>query len=737
LVLLYLGQPSEAEPLLEEAIQLNRELGDDVATVQNLSNLGTLAIDIGNYSRAMDLFREAQALAEDSGDNSWSPEQIAVAKANQGVVLESLGAFRRALDLYEPLVADPHLALSRQADLRVNMAVLYRNLGDPVRAEEELKTALASFRELGDRTGESNTLLNLGLTYQLNLERLAEAEKTYRRVLILALEGGQRQNQVDALDALGRLLLGQERWEESQKSFEDCLVLARGSEDPEGIWSCLEGLGRLALAQGRPAQAIPSLEQAIELIEEQRARLTPGLLRAGYFGGRRSVYEGTVTAYARLAQGGSQEAAGRALEIVQQAKARELLESLRPDTALPRPLSAGEIQAAAEDAFLLELFVADGTLYAWPILESGLRIQDLGPADQVLASVAAVHRHLSRGGKAEEKTAEASLQDRLQALSSLILPPRDASAWEKKLWIVSADRGLRYLPFEILPTAQGSLLVEEASLSYLPSLSSLAWLQGERPVAEVRFAGFGSPQWRARSPGTTLQRELLLDPTDLRPLPEAEAEMVRSAASLGGRSSLHVGGAATEEAFRSAVSEGARVVHLATHAAVRESLASGAAIVLTPSGEDDGLLRPEEIAALDTRVDLTVLAACSTALDTADDSRALTSLTGSLLASGSRAVLATLWDVGDQPTAAFMEQLYFRLGQGLAPAEALRRTKLQFLADPNWQNPSLWGAYVLLGNPPPIVSRPSWLPWGLALCGILVVVWLAVRRQRGRRGRLS
>src|SRR4029079_14454209 len=101
----------------------------------------------------------------------------------------------------------------------------------------------------------------------------------------------------------------------------------------------------------------------------------------------------------------------------------------------------------------------------------------------------------------------------------------------------------------------------------------------------------------------------------------------------GGRRVLFTGPEAPAAPFRRARARGARVVHVATHTVIDERREGGTAILLAPAGDDDGLLRPEELAALDDRSDLPVLAACSTALGTGGvgdmgDGRALSSLTG-------------------------------------------------------------------------------------------------------------
>jgi len=196
-------------------------------------------------------------------------------------------------------------------------------------------------------------------------------------------------------------------------------------------------------------------------------------------------------------------------------------------------------------------------------------------------------------------------------------------------------------------------------------------------------------------------------------------------------------GQATERAFRAAAGRGARVVHLATHTVIDERPGRGAAILLTPEAGDDGLLSPEEIARLGSHSDLTVLAACRTALGPGEDGRALASLTGSFLAAGSRGVVATLWDVNDAATAAFMEQFYWHLGRGLTPAEALRETKRRLRADPRWSRPALWAGYVLIGNPPAVAERRH--PWiwilGAALAAVAILIgWRWGRSPRGRVG---
>ena len=112
-------------------------------------------------------------------------------------------------------------------------------------------------------------------------------------------------------------------------------------------------------------------------------------------------------------------------------------------------------------------------------------------------------------------------------------------------------------------------------------------------------------------------------------------------------------------------------------------------------------------------------------------------LTGAFLAAGSQAVIATLWDVGDVATGVFMEQFYYRLGEGDTPAVALREVKRQMLTDSRWDDPSLWSAYVLIGETEAVVEpRGPWRALGLLAVALLLgglVYGLMRKRESSER----
>jgi len=723
LLLQGLGEIQEAGRLLEEALSLHHESGDTEGEAQTLSNLGAFEIDRGEYSAALDRFRAAERLAARERAQAWSASQRTIARINQGIVLEKLGAPREALDIYRTLLESPaELPSGQRATLRVNTAVLYRNLGDPLRALQELDSAAQDFRNLGDAAGLSNTYLNRGLALSLNLEDPRRAEAAFREALRLAEKSGDRGELVQDLFYLGHLLLRERRAGEAAPIFERALAEAEKAEHAEGRWSALEGLARSAAQRGETGRAIEFFERARQEIERVRGNIRGGEGRAGFFGDRRGVYEGLVAILARESAAATAAEAARlawrALEIVESAKARDLIEALGEARAsaadgggrdFATPADAGQLRALAAKGAILDYFFADGRLLRFTVRGDGISLADLGEREAVASHAVAVYTALSRG-RAPEEAMLAGLGATL--MGGLEIDP-DAA-----LRIVP-DRELGLLPFEILPVA-GGVLLERAALSYLPSASAALWV---RPVpnGRYRFAGITSPQLAAAA-------------GRLEPLPWAEREVTQAARSLGGASRILRGAEASAQGLARLGESGGRVLHLAVHALLEERRGRRGGLALAASESDPGAgwLAARELARQRLPFTLTVLSACrSAASPEGAKGAALASLTGALLAAGSSGVVATLWDVRDAEAAGFMSVFYERLAAGRRPSQALREAKQRLRNDAKWNRPQVWAAYVLVGDPEPLVSRHE--TNARRLIGPVLAILGAVLLWRSRR----
>ncbi len=114
----------------------------------------------------------------------------------------------------------------------------------------------------------------------------------------------------------------------------------------------------------------------------------------------------------------------------------------------------------------------------------------------------------------------------------------------------------------------------------------------------------------------------------------------------------------------------------------------------------DGILTALEVLSMDLRgTDLVVLSACETGIGDLLQDREAHGLSRAFLEAGAKAVLATLWKIDDQATAAFMERFYGLYLDGLSLGEALRLTQRHFIGSENWSHPYYWAPFVLMGEP--------------------------------------
>lgn len=140
------------------------------------------------------------------------------------------------------------------------------------------------------------------------------------------------------------------------------------------------------------------------------------------------------------------------------------------------------------------------------------------------------------------------------------------------------------------------------------------------------------------------------------------------------------------------------VVHLATHGQFSSDidqtfiLAWDQPVSITRL---DSLLRSRE-ENRPNAIELLVLSACETA---AGDQRAVLGLAGVATRAGARSTLASLWKVNDESTALLISQFYQALTDKTVPkVEALRKAQLHLLSLPQYQRPMFWAAFVLVGN---------------------------------------
>jgi len=121
----------------------------------------------------------------------------------------------------------------------------------------------------------------------------------------------------------------------------------------------------------------------------------------------------------------------------------------------------------------------------------------------------------------------------------------------------------------------------------------------------------------------------------------------------------------------------------------------------------------QEIYGMDLQTDLVVLSACSTALGKLSGD-GMAGLTRAFFYGGAPSVMATLWDVADEPTSLLISEFYKSLLKEPDKSRSLRAAQLRVMRELRAgrvhvktalgpitlpEDPAFWAGFVLQGEP--------------------------------------
>ncbi|MFA6116300.1 MAG: CHAT domain-containing tetratricopeptide repeat protein [Sphingomonas sp.] len=301
-------------------------------------------------------------------------------------------------------------------------------------------------------------------------------------------------------------------------------------------------------------------------------------------------------------------------------------------------------------------------------------------------------------------------------LHAILFPKAIGAAMAgKRRVLIAANAGLGALPFAALAPARAGQslrttrwLVRDHALVTLPSIAAVTAKRETAPQGRpAQFVAIGAPLLAAPATGGApafrsagMAREV----QELPALPATEPELRALGIALDAREQRVLTGAgATEAAIRALDFGHAGVVAFATHGLVAGELdgLEEPALVVTPGGDDDGLLTASEIMKLRIDAAWVVLSACNTAAGGSADDGGLTGLARAFLHAGGRNLLVSHWAVRDDAAAYLSVETVKRYGAGADPAEALRRAMLGMIDGKpvaGSDQPVNWAPFVFVGR---------------------------------------
>ncbi|MEG4530989.1 CHAT domain-containing tetratricopeptide repeat protein [Microcoleus sp. D2_18a_D3] len=663
-----LGQFHKAIEFLEQSLKMKREIGDRDGEAAALCNLGTVYKSLGQYHRAIEFLEQSLGISREIGHRQWKANSL----GGLGSVCRYLGQFDRAIEFYQQcLEIDVEIGDRKgEAICLGNLGNAYYCLGQYDRAIEFLEQSLKMKREIGDRDGEATSLCNLGAVYVF-LGKYDRAIEFHQQSLEISREIGSRQV-------------------ESQS---------------------LTNLGATFLKTHQLAEAETELRASVKISETIRYELVNNDHKA-------SIFETQVSTYHLLQQVlVAQSKFDEALEISEMSRTRAFVELLQqtlltndlPANDQTNKLSIPRIQQIARDrnSTIVEYSIIDSAVYIWVIQPNGNithRAVTLKPLNQLNQNLKQIilQARLSigtdetddRGNKiqleSQYKRDETGRFPLLQLLHQILIEPiidlLPTDANNPIIFVPHYD--LFLVPFAALQDSNNRYLIEHHTILTSPSIQVLEITrEHQNRVRGLRQAALivGDP---------TIAPKFKEKPYELEQLSRAK-EAAEAIAEILGTQAIS-GDNATKVAILDRMLN-TRIVHLSAHGLLDDFQGSGipGAIILAPSGDDDGAIHAVDILQLKLDSELVVLSACSTGRGKITGDGVI-GLSRCFILAGVPSIIVSLWNMGVISAKLLMTEFYQNLARGDNRAAALRCAMLTTKA--RFPSPVAWAAFTLIGE---------------------------------------
>jgi len=720
------GNYSAALDALRRSLELRNRIGYVLAIAEAQNNIAVVYQAQGNYSQAVAYLRKSLAL---NSAKVHSQPLAAEIYTHLGEIFSEQGLNTQAVQaLTRSLGVSRTAGLTLQAAAaRLSLARTYIRQARWSLAAGEIRQVLAFSDTTGDRSIRAEALIGMA---EIERRRGRPAEgltlASQAREMADAMETPELRWQ--ALTAVGRMTVALKQPAQARDAFEGAIdvvehlrVLNSGAEESRTRFFA----SRLSPYHERIALALAggNVADAFSFAERSKARTLLDAIRGDRVPVTRAMTD--VERQEEIALRTSLSSANNELMVAAQAEPRDVarvtslqrkrdqrrvayedyqaclylahpeLQTSRADVAVADAAEAQRLVAGAREA-IVEFVAGADRIHAFVITSSGLRAFALTPGAAEIGR--AVEQFRDRLATRDLRAGESA-----RRLYGMVLAPMRSVLSGKTSLIIVPDGLLWNLPFQALQGSDGRYLIEDAAVSYVPSITVLRETtrpRQSRATAPALLA-FGDPVTAATAAraGETRGTER----GGLTPLPQAAREVRALAAIYGPSSRIYVGAEAREDRWKSEAPS-YRVLHLATHGVLDNAspLYSHLALARGGGSDDDGLLEAWEIMNTPLGADLVVLSACETARGRVAAGEGVIGLMWALFVAGAPATLVSQWQVDSASTTALMLAFHRAWDGGdrrVSKAEALRAASLQVLHTPGFSHPFYWAGFILTGNP--------------------------------------
>ncbi|MFY9825438.1 MAG: tetratricopeptide repeat protein, partial [Thermoanaerobaculia bacterium] len=265
-----MGRPVESLGRFREARGLFAAAGNQAAVARTLNRMGAVLLDTSDFAGAEEQYREALAIARQTG----SSELVAAQTMGLGFVAGNLGDLERSRTLTEEAHAqfvelEDHFYETRSL---FKTAEILWELGDAAESRQRYDEVLSQARKSGNRIEEARALSGIGRILASS-GSLREARQRQEEAFQVARSNGYPMLTASYLGALGRTLTLEGDLPLAQRRLEHALEVKRRVLDRLGVSQLLGALSDLEYQKGDLAAAQRHASEQWTLAQQIRAVL--------------------------------------------------------------------------------------------------------------------------------------------------------------------------------------------------------------------------------------------------------------------------------------------------------------------------------------------------------------------------------------------------------------------------------------------------------------------------------
>ncbi len=257
-------QPDDAITHHGRALELRRELGDDLGAAMSLNAIGLVHLREHRLGEARDHLERSLGFAGALGDSLWE----GIIQGNLVRCLLDLGRPEEAAALAEQAIGVHRRTGNRMSEFAclTSLSAAWRELGRADRSLGFIQRALELAQELEHTVREGYALLELGRTHVL-LGHMEEALSCFHEAAVLHRAIADHVREAEAFEGVGEVYGALERPEEAAKFYRQAASGYRRYRDRWRLAVCLDRLASVVAASGDAEAARGHWREALEALE--------------------------------------------------------------------------------------------------------------------------------------------------------------------------------------------------------------------------------------------------------------------------------------------------------------------------------------------------------------------------------------------------------------------------------------------------------------------------------------